>query len=204
MSRLDTTSPQSSRRDGRPRRGASGGVAALVAMVRFVVVVGLVVVAGASPALAHADFRSGDPAPCAQVGPTGSIALEFSEELDGDSSEFLVLDADGATVATGAVDLGDLARQQAVFELDEPLGPGPYRVEWDVVSATDGDRVLGGYGFAVETEPAADCGPVAVEPEGESGPPLALVIGSVTVTLIGLAVIARFLLTPRPAVSRSS
>lgn len=119
----------------------------------------------AGVAWAHAELEVSDPAPCEIVATAGAVTLRFSNELDPELSSVDVVNGDGATVASGSVDLFDLEHSTIIAQPDSPLDIGTYRVHWTSVSALDSDSATGSYGFAVGNPTASastpgdpDCG----------------------------------------------
>src|SRR5690349_875464 len=117
----------------RPMRAWIGGsrlrVAALIATFVILAVPGSV--------LAHAELQRSIPDNGATVTePVSVVSGTYSQDL-APNSKLLVKDAAGATVATGAVDPGNVRRM--VARPDAPLGNGTYEVQSTSVSADDGD-----------------------------------------------------------------
>ena len=88
-------------------------------------------------AAAHAELVRAIPADAETVtAPVSVVSGRYSEDL-ASNSRLQVLDASGATVATGDVDPGDTRRM--VARPAPPLGDGSYTVKSTTVSAEDGD-----------------------------------------------------------------
>jgi methionine-rich copper-binding protein CopC len=100
----------------------------------FAALVALLLVA--TPVAAHAELTEADPADGSEVsGPfEGPITLSFSEAL-ADNSGARLLDGEGDEVAQATIPADEPA--QLVFELDQPLEPGSYRIEITAI-ADDG------------------------------------------------------------------
>ena len=107
----------------------------------------------AGPTLAHAEFVSSDPAPDSEVeGPfAGPIALTFDEPLIEDGSHAELIGPDGAKVADATIPDDD--PDQLVFDLDTPMGPGEYRIDWTTIGQ-DAEVARGQFTITVlEPEP---------------------------------------------------
>jgi len=103
-----------------------------------------------SPALAHADLESSDPADKAVVStPPTIVTLRFSEDLDPGKSSFRLIGPSG-TIGTGKV-----AGDPTGMTLDGlTLLPGDYEIQW-TSAALDGDILRGTLTFTVaEPTPA--------------------------------------------------
>ncbi len=111
-----------------------------------VVVVVVALVGIASPASAHAQLVSTNPANGAHVAPAPSqVSLRFSENVSLKLGGVRVLDTDGERVdKDDAKATGDTV----TVSLRDGLGNGPYVVAWNVVSA-DSHPVNGAFTFVV-------------------------------------------------------
>lgn len=122
----------------------------------------------AGTALAHASLVSSDPAEGSSVPFPPSISLTFDDDLDAAKSQFQVIDATGAAVATGHVTAADPKTMQAT---GLALTWGACQVRWTAV-ASDGDLTRGTVSFFVIQQgglsiaPSAGAGVVA----GSSSP----------------------------------
>jgi copper transport protein len=117
----------------------------------------LVVVA--LPSLAHSELARSDPADGAVLPSSPSrILMVFTEPPDPDLSTVHVLDASGADVAAGPMQVSGDRVTVPVSDLAD----GVYTVTWRVVSTTDGHLTAGSFSFAVGTG-------VAPSPRGTSG-----------------------------------
>jgi methionine-rich copper-binding protein CopC len=159
------------------------GLARLRALLLAVVAV-LVVLAGAGPAAAHADFVSSDPADGAILSTApAQVTLTFSEDLLAGANTVSITDKTGAVLATESL---------------EPQGPtivapwpaaasgGTYQVAYRVVSA-DGHPITGAVVITVgrsSPEPM----PAAAETEPESGAIANVVIVGIVVLVLALIV----------------
>jgi methionine-rich copper-binding protein CopC len=105
---------------------------------------GLALVA-AGPAAAHSLLLESAPAAGATVGaPPRQLTLRFNNRIEKALSRVRLLDARGvAQPLAVAVDSGPPDRLTAAVP---PLEPGPWRVEWQVLSA-DGHVVSGRFEF---------------------------------------------------------
>ena len=114
----------------------------------------------AQPALAHALLSSSDPAANATLAtaPT-AVTLTFTETPDPRLSSVQVLDASGASRATGPA--VPVAAGSPILRV--PLGSlpdGVYTVAWRTVSATDGHAAAGSFAFSVgASSPATSLAP---------------------------------------------
>jgi methionine-rich copper-binding protein CopC len=107
------------------------------------------VLSSAVTALAHAHLIRATPAAggTAQV-PLSEVTLRFNERLEGKFSSVVVRDSTGKQVdkGDGAVDKTD--RTLMRVQLQQPVPPGLYKVEWKVMSA-DTHKVDGNFTFKV-------------------------------------------------------
>jgi copper resistance protein C len=136
---------------------------------RLLVVGAAVAVLAAFPAaaLAHAELTRAIPADGATVTePVTVVSGRYSQDLTSGSS-LDVLDASGATVASGGVDTGDDRRMLA--RPDVPFTNGTYTVKSTAISAEDGDIERVTWMFTVEI--AATPAPTASPTVGASAPP---------------------------------
>ncbi|HWI32327.1 MAG TPA: copper resistance CopC family protein, partial [Microbacterium sp.] len=152
--------------------------------ILFLLVTGLIAfaapLAAATPAFAHDELLSSDPAADAVLAEApGQVTLTFSADLitgEG-ATEVQVLDAAGTAVGDGdAVTEGTSVTQPLAAD----LGNGAYRVLWKVVSS-DGHPTSGEFAFTVDapvatpsasqsetTEPSAE--PTAAVPSASEAP----------------------------------
>lgn len=128
------------RRSG--RRQLLRGLAALVSA-------GVLLVGGATPALAHARLRGSTPAPASTVtGSPEAVQLAFTEVVEPGQSQVLVTGPEGR-VLTGVRTARD-PRDATVLRAGLPprLARGTYAVTWRVLSV-DGHPVAASFRFAV-------------------------------------------------------
>jgi methionine-rich copper-binding protein CopC len=107
------------------------------------------VLSGAATALAHAHLVRATPAVGGTVQvPVSEVTLRFNERLEGKFSSVVVRDSMGKQVdkGDGAVDKSD--RTLMRVQLQQPVAPGVYKVEWKVMSA-DTHKVDGNFTFKV-------------------------------------------------------
>ncbi len=107
------------------------------------------VLSSAISALAHAHLVRATPAAGGTVQAAPSeVTLHFSEKLEAKFSSVVVRDAAGKQVdkGDGAVDKSD--RTLMRVQLQQPVAPGVYKVEWKVMSA-DTHKVDGNFTFKV-------------------------------------------------------
>jgi methionine-rich copper-binding protein CopC len=112
---------------------------------------------------AHAELQRANPADGETVTePVTVVTGTYSQDLAA-NSKLLVKDATGATVATGAVDPGNVRRM--IARPAGPLGTGAYEVQSTSVSADDGDIERVQWTFTVaaaaSASPSGDVSPSA-------------------------------------------
>ncbi len=108
-----------------------------------------------APAQAHAAFKSSNPAPNSvlKTAPT-EVSITFVEHLDPKGVNITVYDNKANVVSTGSVQLSsDLYTASIAMKGD---GSDIYRVDWNNVSADDGDPTLGAFVFAVDPSGKSD------------------------------------------------
>ena len=109
-------------------------------------------------AAAHAELTSTSPADGEELAdPPDEVVMTFGGELDPDGSGFVVTDADGVEVGTGAVDL-EVAERNELRGAVDITGPGEYTVSW-TSAAADGHPEEGTFTFTVvapEESPTSD------------------------------------------------
>lgn len=110
---------------------------------------GLLALATAAPASAHAGVVSTDPEEGATLAEApASVSVTFSEIVDGPSTEIAVTDASGAVLPVEAPEFdGDTFTQPMLYS-----GPGEYTVAFRLVSE-DGHRIEDALTFTVEAVP---------------------------------------------------
>lgn len=141
-----------------------------VRVVLIGAVLGVLALAGAGPASAHAVRTAADPAPDASLteGPP-RVSATFNEQLQTDFANMTVVGPDGNLWSTGPADV-----QGAVASVGlRPLGPaGKYTVNYRVTSA-DGHVVNGAWSFEVTVAGTGSPGPpVAPAASGDDGFPI--------------------------------
>jgi len=101
--------------------------------------------------VAHAELESTTPTADSTVdGPVTVVSATFDDELVAGKSSIVVLDASGASVATGGPDPGD-AKTLAVTVLG--LAAGAYEVRW-AAATNDGHLERGRFDFTVAEPPS--------------------------------------------------
>jgi copper resistance protein C len=108
------------------------------------------VLSGTATALAHAHLVRATPAVGGTVQvPVSEVTLRFNERLEGKFSSVVVRDSTGKQVdkGDGAVDKND--RTLMRVQMQQPVAPGVYKVEWKVMSA-DTHKVDGNFTFKVD------------------------------------------------------
>jgi methionine-rich copper-binding protein CopC len=100
----------------------------------------------AAPAGAHAFLDHANPGAGAVLhAAPKTLMLTFSDDVDADSSNVVVVDASGRRVAGGHSMIGG----NCIMTPLPPLGPGRYRVEWHAESMDD-HRTQGAYVFLIK------------------------------------------------------
>jgi copper transport protein len=117
-------------------------------VVSVTVLAGMILLAGASAASAHALLASSDPADGAVL-PTApsAVTLTFTEPPDPSLSSVQVLDAGGGVIADQGLER--IADKTLRLPLPSGLPDGVYTVSWQVVSAADGHSTSNVFAFAV-------------------------------------------------------
>jgi methionine-rich copper-binding protein CopC len=175
------------------RRLARLGVAGLIA--------GLAMMVGASPAFAHAQFESSDPADGSSLatGPQ-TVKLTFSDTMRPGFNTITVTGPDGRQYQTGDV----TAQDETVSVGVGPLGPaGVYQVGWRVLS-DDGHPVTGQIGFTLTqagtgtgsapsaaAAPTAEAAPAAAQEDSGGMPVWPWILGAVVAVGAGVALAMR-------------
>ena len=132
--------------------------------------------------------------------PTEVIAF-FTEELE-TSSTIIVLDESGTQIdnGDGMVDLYDPEHKKMIVTLPENLPQGLYTVEWDVLSAEDGDPTDGAFLFSIgEVSESALAAAPRQSSDSDEGGVGWWVGGGVAALIVGL-LITMMLLTRQPSV----
>ena len=121
-------------------------------------------------ALAHAELVRAIPADGATLTePVTIVSGRYTEDLTADSS-LLILDASGATIASGGVDPNDHRRM--IARPDAPLTSGTFTVRSTAVSQIDGhpERVTWSFTVAVPATPPPTPGSSGSVPPASSEP----------------------------------
>lgn len=132
--------------------GRSRSFRSVVAVVSTALLVAGGLLLGASPASAHDELVSTDPAADAAVAELPAVlTLTFSGELLGDAgaTEVQVTDASGTSLVAGA----PVVQTNVVTQPLTPGASGAVAVLWRVVSS-DGHPISGEYSFSVAAAPA--------------------------------------------------
>ena len=103
------------------------------------------VVLPAIPAAAHSLLLESTPAANASVASPGRVELRFNNRIEPGLSRIRLVDERGTRRDLQLEDHGAPDRLSAPISV---LAPGPYRVEWQVLS-TDGHIVRGRFSFRV-------------------------------------------------------
>lgn len=116
-----------------------------------------VALATVSVASAHAEPESANP----PIGGTVTevpteVAVVFTQDVvrQGQDSSITVIDAAGANVTSAPSEVDDLDRTIIRVGLQPNLPNGVYTVQWQTVSAADGDTASGSFVFTVDAVPA--------------------------------------------------
>jgi methionine-rich copper-binding protein CopC len=124
-------------------------------MALFAVLAALVTLSGV--ALAHAQYQSSTPANGAvlSAAPAG-VKIVFTEGFVPEKSSASVAGPDGARAdnADAKADPADADRATMMLTLKPGLGNGVYTVNWNTVSADDGDAANGAFAFRVGPGPS--------------------------------------------------
>ena len=119
---------------------------------RIVIVLGAsaaLLMCGAVSALAHAHLVRATPAAGATVStPPNEVTLRFNEKLESAFSSVVVRDQTGIQVDKGGATVDKSDRTLMRVQLQQPIAPGVYKVEWRVMSA-DTHKVDGNFTFKV-------------------------------------------------------
>jgi methionine-rich copper-binding protein CopC len=113
----------------------------------------LLMLSGSPVALAHAEPASSDPPIGGTVTePPTQVEVVFTQEVvrQGQDSSITVLDPAGTNVTTGPSEVDDLDRTIIRVALQPDLPNGVYSVQWQTISAADGDSAAGSFVFTVD------------------------------------------------------
>lgn len=152
---------------------------------------GLLLAAGAAPALAHDDLVGTDPADGAVVESLPeALTLTFSAPLleDAGAIEIAVADAAGRSLTAGDPVLDGVQVTQPLSGEDTGDVSGSITVQWRAVSG-DGHPISGEYAFSVG-EPSATEAPAPGEATAEFDPTALLVIAAVLVSGVMVVLVA--------------
>ena len=122
----------------------------ITAVLLCTVLAAAVLVVGAHPASAHADFLSSSPPPYAMwnVVPS-SVSVTVSEAVQPGSETITVTNLTGARVDDGVTQIAPTDPDTFSVGLIGGLGPSVYTVTWVAVSADDGHFTAGTFYFMV-------------------------------------------------------
>ena len=118
--------------------------------LRICSLVGVLSLAGAGTALAHADLASADPPAGAtlKTAPT-EVSITFTEEVEPKFSTIEVVDAGGKRVDDGKAHTAPDNSKLLSVGLS-PLAPGTYKVIWHATSLDDSHKTRSNYVFTVK------------------------------------------------------
>jgi methionine-rich copper-binding protein CopC len=138
----------------------------ILATIAILVAVGAFVLIPASRALAHAAFVSSDPAPntVLRTAPT-EVVIHFAQVLSPQGLSIVVYDNRGRIVSVGKAQISFSDPKTASIAMKGD-GSDIYRVDWQNVSAEDGDPTLGAFVFGVS--PTGKLDKVPANPYGAS------------------------------------
>ena len=109
----------------------------------------VLVLSGAVSALAHAHLVRATPAAGATVStPPNEVTLRFNEKLESAFSSVVVRDQAGKQIDKGGTTVDKSDRTLMRVQLQQPVAPGVYKVEWKAMSA-DTHKVDGNFTFKV-------------------------------------------------------
>jgi copper transport protein len=138
------------------------------AFISSVAAVAFVALAAGS-ASAHALLQSAYPGPNSVVkAEPATVRLTFTEAPDPKLSSVRVLDAKGATVASGPLEAVAGNADQLSIAM-KPLPDGVYTVAWRTVSSVDGHIAAGSYAFSIGTSPPPAGGAVTPTVDSNAG-----------------------------------
>ena len=110
-----------------------------------------------------------------------SVVVSFDSELDPDTSEIVVADADGSIVGEGGVDL-DVADRNVLRAAVSMTRDGEYRVTWSAGSI-DGHVGSGEFAFRVGPEPTAGVANTALPMRGSGTAAIGVLLLSMALAL---------------------
>lgn len=126
----------------------------VISLVGFAALLALV--SGSLTAQAHAAYKSSNPAENSvlKTAPT-SVSITFVQKLDPQGLNITVYGNKGEVVSTGQAQISTSDPYTATIAMtgdDSDI----YRVDWNNVSAEDGDPTLGAFVFAVDASGTSD------------------------------------------------
>ena len=113
-----------------------------------IVLVCILMLAGAPRVFAHSRPVTYDPAPDSSVAHPSAITIHFSEALEPKFSSLFIMGMDGGSVKTDKAVVDSTDPKKMTLTLPK-LVPGEYMVHWVSVSKGDGHRLEGSYNFKV-------------------------------------------------------
>lgn len=150
---------------------------------------GIMLVATAAPAWAHAILNSGDP-PLNGVSATApaQLSLTFNENVEVSFGAIRVYTCSGARITTGAPRHSPGTDHTVVVNVPK-LAPGVYLVSWHVISA-DSHPVSGSYSFRIGTGPPPTVNACATETNAASSTTVGVLFAIArTGVFVGLALL---------------
>jgi methionine-rich copper-binding protein CopC len=159
-------------------------MAVLVAV--YIVLLGLIVTI--APVQAHAAYKSSNPAANSvlKTAPT-KVTITFVQRLSPQGLSIVVYDKTAKVVSTSQAQISFTDPYTASVSMRGD-GSDIYRVDWNNVSAEDGDPTLGAFVFGVDPSGKTDKVPpvAAASTSASSGvPPLVAVLAGILGLLIG-------------------
>jgi copper transport protein len=126
----------------------------VIALASFAAILALI--SGSLTAQAHAAYKSSDPAANSvlKTAPT-SVSITFVQKLDPQGLNITIYGNKGEVVSTGQAQISTSDPYTATIAMkgdDSDI----YRVDWNNVSAEDGDPTLGAFVFAVDASGTSD------------------------------------------------
>ncbi|MBI3635259.1 MAG: copper resistance protein CopC [Candidatus Rokubacteria bacterium] len=116
-------------------------------MSRLLAAVAAAAILAAGPAaFAHSLLLEASPPADAEIVAPRAVSLRFNNRVEKRLSKLRLVDPEKRAILLPVALVGAADRLEA--PVTSPLAPGPYRLEWRVLS-TDGHVVTGTYGFRV-------------------------------------------------------
>ncbi|MGH3592630.1 MAG: copper resistance CopC family protein [Pseudonocardiaceae bacterium] len=126
----------------------------VISLVSFAAILALI--SGSLTAQAHAAYKSSDPAANSVLKTApASVSITFVQKLDPQGLSITVYGNKGEVVSTGQAQISTSDPYTATVAIkgdDSDI----YRVDWNNVSAEDGDPTLGAFVFAVDASGTSD------------------------------------------------